>query len=83
MLAVFYESKYHVFPLGIQVMALKNKTEEQQPGEDETPQNVSQAEPNRFNNSSASYSKLHVTYFRPHSELTIINCNLYRFQFNT
>lgn len=32
---------------------------------------------------STLYSKQHVTYFRPHSELTIINCNLYRFQFNT
>lgn len=28
---------------------------------------------------SAFYSKQHVTYFRPRSELTIINCNLYRF----
>lgn len=54
---------------------------EQQLRKDATPQNV------RFNQAdliifSAFYFKWHVTYFRPQSDLTVINCNLCRFLFN-
>lgn len=55
--------------------------EQQQLRKDATPQNV------RFNQAdliifSAFYFKWHVTYFRPQSDLTVINCNLCRFLFN-